>query len=723
MDSFRHFIFLLGPFLLLIAHPCSQDKHSWCFSVPPFSIFLKTYRSVCIAPMPLNRRRESELRLETLGRLSEFYSEVAHVNKRPDSEVMELDNMSRWDAKSDSSEVSTFAVLFDKPPPSGLYAEERTTSDDSAKLTRPSERPDTVNPSGGCAIPMDSSPLMELYNTHAESDPPQDFSTSRLRPATSLHQTQQPGVLGHGGLHHSPGEYAGNSSPKVPEPPSGMPSTSKAPHRILSANTESEYSGEDIRMRTRHSDKPYADLARAIPRGSESISGRPIHSAESPRASPYIPKTIVKSPVSKYTAYRPQPAEPSREAPVQTARPTNSREPEAETTYNSARRAGENVRSTHSAARHPDHPILQLATSTKSRRNPQSNEPLRMDNPSPNAREKVYRRSIPTTSMAHVDGISFEMLSPTAVVSSPSPSPSSSPVPAPISSPTLTMATMTTTTTTTTTTTHGRHSSISSSTCPSSPSPAYGAWTSDQPRQKRASLLDRAQEFLGRSVQEQLVKAGQRPPPSFKVNSVTKTTEARGYFQDGATQTVGLYRDASTQTPGRLVVAAPLVVKERWNQETISDNEEDVRAALFFIATQQAVATTRELELKGSRHSSPVGVVEFEASVLSFRGDEGGESANSNDDSLFLGQGPTATRYLASHSFFSSDYAQRSAAALMEKRQRHRQLATAPASRPVTTAIPPSCPQNRDPTRERRKVYESQRADEAQQGHDSRRPV
>ncbi|KAI1113362.1 hypothetical protein F5Y14DRAFT_213244 [Nemania sp. NC0429] len=55
-----------------------------------------------------------------------------------------------------------------------------------------------------------------------------------------------------------------------------------------------------------------------------------------------------------------------------------------------------------------------------------------------------------------------------------------------------------------------------------SPSPAYGAWQSDHPRQRRPSFLERAQTRLQNSLHEHLVKAGRRPLPSFTVRKVTK---------------------------------------------------------------------------------------------------------------------------------------------------------------------------------------------------------
>lgn len=111
------------------------------------------------------------------------------------------------------------------------------------------------------------------------------------------------------------------------------------------------------------------------------------------------------------------------------------------------------------------------------------------------------------------DGVGFDLISPPVYA----PSPITAPVHTAVSTPTVLPSPI-----------HGRSRSTStSSRTPRSrsPSPAYGAWISDRPRPKRPSFLDRAQAHFERSIHEHLVKAGQRPLPSFKVLGVEKSVK------------------------------------------------------------------------------------------------------------------------------------------------------------------------------------------------------
>ncbi|KAI0378001.1 hypothetical protein F5Y04DRAFT_291466 [Hypomontagnella monticulosa] len=56
-----------------------------------------------------------------------------------------------------------------------------------------------------------------------------------------------------------------------------------------------------------------------------------------------------------------------------------------------------------------------------------------------------------------------------------------------------------------------------------SPSPSWGAWTSEHPRAASPSFLDKARERVARSVHLNLQKAGMRPLSRFEVHSVVKT--------------------------------------------------------------------------------------------------------------------------------------------------------------------------------------------------------
>ncbi|KAH9909268.1 hypothetical protein F4778DRAFT_222806 [Xylariomycetidae sp. FL2044] len=74
--------------------------------------------------------------------------------------------------------------------------------------------------------------------------------------------------------------------------------------------------------------------------------------------------------------------------------------------------------------------------------------------------------------------------------------------------------------------TRGRKSSRASQYSPSAspvkrtPSPSQGAWSSDNPRQKRASFIDRCTDKVEKEWNTHMIKAGRRPRPSFEVKSV-----------------------------------------------------------------------------------------------------------------------------------------------------------------------------------------------------------
>ncbi|KAI0875986.1 hypothetical protein GGS24DRAFT_453130 [Hypoxylon argillaceum] len=151
-------------------------------------------------------------------------------------------------------------------------------------------------------------------------------------------------------------------------------------------------------------------------------------------------------------------------------------------------------------------------------------------------------------------------------------------------------------------------------------SPAYGAWQSDHPRQRRPSFIERTQERIERSIHEHLVKAGQRPLPSFKVVKVTKSAtegelwgESREYPPPVPPKDEWIERieklvvldDARGGGGGSRNPAAPeeTRVAEDWDRSPGSKAEAKAEAA-FFRAQERHWKASRRSAVAGARDAA-----------------------------------------------------------------------------------------------------------------------
>ncbi|KAI1819456.1 hypothetical protein F4861DRAFT_137875 [Xylaria intraflava] len=626
--------------------------------------------------MALNRRRESEIRLEALGHLSDYYSDLAKTNIRSGFEAIDPDDPSQWEAISDNSDASTSAVVFDKPPPPGFFIRGRTTSD-SVKPNLSSEG-SVLNSTEAHATPMDVSPRHEPSSAHAESNLPHNFNITQLRPAKYLHRTQHPATLNTGGFRHALGQSSSDNASRGHELPVDM----------LADEEEHVQFHHSAILPPSHALPPtvvnnFGDGANLRYLDSSCIR---------PQIPAYAQKPTAECPVSTYVPYRPQPPEPSPGLPVRSGRSVSFSESgfyktESPASYHDGHgRDNEGPGSNHGAAQHSHNSITQT-TPIASARNPHSSGSSRVGD---RMSAQYQARHPPSRTTTRVDGIDFEMLSPVNPISPPLPTP---------------------------TTSSGSQPSTAS-VSPLSPKrkSAYGAWESDRPRQKRASFLERAQERLDRSVQEQLVKVGQRPPPSFKVNSVVRSSDStcQGAAQrmsqdrsrDNSIKTEPTYRDASTQTKRPLPskTSAALARFLDWEISASSESDDDVAAALLYLVERRRARDSAPEIPRSADLAPPAGFVELEAPVpveLPVEKGEEGEGASSSDDSLFLGSGNPGMRHPADYSFFSSEYAQRSAAALMREQQRRRHPVTEPSWRHMPHSLPSASlpPRNGDDER------------------------
>ncbi|KAI1426599.1 hypothetical protein F5Y12DRAFT_271695 [Xylaria sp. FL1777] len=321
-------------------------------------------------------------------------------------------------------------------------------------------------------------------------------------------------------------------------------------------------------------------------------------------------------------------------------------------------------------------------------------------------------RPLPPQAEVRVDGVDFKMVSaPVASTysSAPAPIPISAPTHAPTPTPTISS-------------TNGSERRVSTSSIYSrSSSPAYGAWESDQPRQKRPSFLERAQARLEHSFHEHLVKAGLRPPHSFNVLKVEKSSGNRP--KDEARKSAVLSRSTGVQPTASNTRAKKRQSKETWDISSGSEAEleaeaemSQVKQRLLRAASPPSVtpaggtAPTCSVRRGPSLHvntsfedsSVPLGIVELQASKNHDCGSVSGYEkplelpavpfdryddsdtdglapTNSSNDSLFLGHGKSSMQSAASSSFFASEYAQRRAAS-MERDQEAQQPSQAQSS-------------------------------------------
>ncbi|KAI2641199.1 hypothetical protein GGS21DRAFT_547534 [Xylaria nigripes] len=605
----------------------------------------------------MSRRTESQLRLETLGPLSAFYSGVANTSH--DFESTDADDQSHWETSTNSSEASTAAVVYDKAPPPGVPVKKRTAGE-SVEPRPPSGWTSTSDLSEGYVTSMDSE--SQYNSSYTESSSLQAFDTSKLRAAKSLGRAQRAATVAAEGPQGALGEQM-VIPPKVPEPSADLRSNLNAPNRPQQGAHNSErrpavayevppkvgrqHSVDQTQVRHHHPITYH--LGHAVPsragnnRGDDPNSRHRTSKDLPPSIPSYTQKTAIGCPISTYTPYRPPATRPGQGPSKHGKRSASFCETATPSALSGGRmRADVAISKNHSVTNLPHSavPCQPLPTSLAQNSQPGVSSGIK--------RQKAYYQ-LPQVEVRPKEA---DLAKPLPTIPIPPPIPI--PVPVPTQPPSLHRS-------------RARRASTSSART-SSPGPGYGAWESDHPRQKQASFFDRAQELLGRSINEHLVKAGQRPPPSFKVNSVVKTP-AEGRCCDDAG---GAYRDAATQTPLR---------SEIWDLSSAREVEFKVGVAVR--ASSLAQRRQKRHTVSKELHVNPClpMPVELEAQVPTSASLASETSAEASDDPLFLGNGNGGMRSPASYSFFSSEYAQRRTAALMRQRQRHRNTVTTPSWR------------------------------------------
>ncbi|KAI0103248.1 hypothetical protein GGR51DRAFT_561932 [Nemania sp. FL0031] len=205
-----------------------------------------------------------------------------------------------------------------------------------------------------------------------------------------------------------------------------------------------------------------------------------------------------------------------------------------------------------------------------------------------------------------------------------------------------------------------------------SPSPGYGAWQPDfdQPRNRRRSVLKRAQARVERSIHEHLVKAGRRSPPSFKVHSVTKSSHSgveNKTVPAPAEEQIG----ESDHNPDLGHTSLPLTTADPWATHTQSIMEPQALTHTEDEGDQSGKSVGLKSDNDGSDADSkslPESPPLFFESRHGDRDEnEAGESdtEQTSEDSLFFTpKGSSMRDSTASNSFFSSDYARRQLAAI-----------------------------------------------------------
>ncbi|KAI1329548.1 hypothetical protein F5Y16DRAFT_88599 [Xylariaceae sp. FL0255] len=304
----------------------------------------------------------------------------------------------------------------------------------------------------------------------------------------------------------------------------------------------------------------------------------------------------------------------------------------------------------------------------------------------------------PSSASVHrVEGVDFEMMTP-ITTRSPSPLPSPAPLNEPFRGRGVNRPIST-------------YSSMSSSRS-RSPSPGYGSYQGERPKQKR-SFIDRAQERIHSKVSETLVKAGRRPLPTFQVNRVDRSPVDDSFDQyrpppppkDNTVarrQRVLNEQQQQQQQHSRPLVQPRSVPSQNFSRpiaapvqefpdKSREDEDWDIRSSEEELTmatsrrpgpTAAALPPTQETRRHFQAYRPPpppVPVYELDTSdrpqppqlrrcVSAF-----GER---DDDSLFLdGRAPNQE---AGYSFFSSEYTQRCTAAQMAAQERAEQQRAPP---------------------------------------------
>ncbi|KAI0402790.1 hypothetical protein F4802DRAFT_617361 [Xylaria palmicola] len=606
--------------------------------------------------MPMmSRRRESQLRLEVLGGLSDHYSEVVSASASSTARPADHDED---DIDSNGSRESTTAVIFDKAPPPGIRIKKRAFSDSmgpvSSSERRYIERPFSVTPS------LANKP----YVICANAGQPLTIDTSQLRPAKCLRRSQHLASFNPGAIsHHINREYYGDDRlidfdiPSVLRPgfgrqESAQRSTSRQDFEAINqynSDLEEPAYGDGLRQRQGNE----SGITNHAGMESDKLSYH-LSSAQGHRASP-----------------------------------------QAEI-YSSNQDPGAGLRSrspNYDLCESPegyDWPLTSQSFNDTVPNNNHAAQPFRSDSNSivGNPTTPQFQPSRPPTrATMRVDGVEFEMVSPNLKsLPSPSPFPSRSPFIV-------------------------NHAPMNQDTQPipitRSQSPAYGALDPDRSSPQSASFIDRARAHLDHSIQGQLIKVGWKPYPNFKVNKVVKSPTtcnvqvSEDVFKKRTLnpslvepswqeRMQNLARELEMTKRKKLVDVLPVTstpVTERqtgtnefWGISGSNQNEPETLTPSQIPAVSDAVSypmnmnrgEARNLRINTGFGGSliPRGVVELEAPLQVFSFDDESEDwgsgtsrsafKRSSDESLFLDDvGSELLRSPATYSFFSSEYSQR----------------------------------------------------------------
>ncbi|KAI1186519.1 hypothetical protein F5B17DRAFT_360013 [Nemania serpens] len=573
--------------------------------------------------MTVKRRRESLLRLETLGHLSDHYSGVANMSRESIAGSIDVEDSNHWELGSDSSGDSTDAVIFVKalpPPPPGLQAEKPTGSQ-SARLGLLDGHPGTSERGEDRVLPASSPLAKKPYVVRSETSEPQIFNTAQLTPAKSLRKIQHPAALTPG--FGSRSEYDNGSSPVIP-----ALSAAVKPTPMIESSEAQVASINELHPATTAAG-PSGTVRECHDQSDRTLRRHTIHASGS----------LCQSP--------------------STYQRGDSREEDGDA-----------------------HRNYSMASSRRGRYS------TREAGFTPENNQLLTQAQPPPRNTVSVDGVEFEVVSPLPPASIATTITTSTPAPAP--DPPAEGG-------------RGRSQKPAASPHPRSrsASPAYGAWQSDHPRQRRRSFLERAQARLQNSLHEQLVKAGRRPLPSFKVNSVIKSPSGGGGTRYEGKRYLGpvppppvppvtkeawLARIEKLTRPARAQEreSAGAIPAEMKGKGKCAERDIEDEAAPFYAQERPSWALRNPSSMHAPNSALTPPTPEKKRGTANLRivtdapnfsrpvvrealTPESYEYKSSSDDSLFLGHAKSGPRNPAGYSFFSSDYAQKRVAADIER--------------------------------------------------------
>ncbi|CAJ2501392.1 Uu.00g042450.m01.CDS01 [Anthostomella pinea] len=431
--------------------------------------------------MAFNRRRESMVRLEALGHRPDYFGDVASVSNHSDAEGSAIDINDRRNWEVDSSNGSTVAIVYDKKPPPGLLATRALKQRRDREMDVPSTAfgvDETVSSHGEHVEPKSDHRVKKLRRPRDEATLAQleAGSPAQLRPATGLSGSRHPASMkpGSGRPTQNGDKQGGEPSRQTQHPAMLRPGPAAPPQG------RSEY-GDDSSKRQRH-----PSVMRPGSAAGEPLAKRTSYGGFKPQKPVYREPSQQSSserPVSTHTAYQPPAPEPSQSR-------------QSSTKQQNLNLYGAPMRDDGGS----DDDLRSNYTSATYSFTPNDSKPLARSGVQSSRISQRSNRQTPHSAAASPYGVGIELVSSTQAMT-------------PVRG-------------------RGRGSipsrGSSTSQAPPTParrdaSPSRGAWTSDHPRQKRGSFVDRAQQHIQRSIREHLVKAGLRPLPSFEVKSVCKS--------------------------------------------------------------------------------------------------------------------------------------------------------------------------------------------------------